>query len=63
MAQFYRFYEPSIWQQAVAKLENSKKVYDHPLAAGEFNPIGISEFNLTEILPEELKSSLPTLKR
>lgn len=25
-------------------------------------PIGISEFNLTEILPEELKSSLPTIE-
>ena len=25
-------------------------------------PIGISEFNLTEIVPEELKSSLPTIE-
>lgn len=25
-------------------------------------PIGISEFNLTEVLPEELKSSLPTIE-
>ncbi|MEJ7778677.1 MAG: PDDEXK nuclease domain-containing protein [Daejeonella sp.] len=37
MAQFYRFYEPSIWQQAVAKLENAKKVYDHPLAADKLS--------------------------
>ncbi len=25
-------------------------------------PMGVSEFNLTEILPEELKSSLPTIE-
>ena len=25
-------------------------------------PIGVSEFNLTEVLPEELKSSLPTIE-
>jgi hypothetical protein len=25
-------------------------------------PIGVSEFNLTDVLPEELKSSLPTIE-
>ena len=25
-------------------------------------PIGVSEFQLTEIIPEELKSSLPTIE-
>lgn len=29
---------------------------------GMSQPIGVSEFNLTEILPEELKSSLPTIE-
>ena len=29
---------------------------------GMSQPMGVSEFNLTEILPEELKSSLPTVE-
>lgn len=29
---------------------------------GMSQPMGVSEFNLTEVLPEELKSSLPTLE-
>lgn len=27
------------------------------------NPMGVSEFKITKILPEELKSSLPTIEK
>jgi hypothetical protein len=41
----------------------NKNNFETEFALRDINkPLGISEFNLTEILPEELKSSLPTIE-
>ena len=56
----YQFYQSEISQQSIDQL----LVFDfgQHLVAQNQKPMEVSEFKITKILPEELKSSLPTIE-
>lgn len=50
---------PTIGRQLVAQLENESR---QQLVGQIHKPIGVSEYQLTQLLPENLKSSLPSIE-
>lgn len=69
--QWYKFYNQAliIWQQPVAKLGNDKGQQPvAPISEDAFfsvpwgQPIGISEYQLSKLMSEDIQSQLPTIE-
>ncbi len=60
---FYTFCNPLIGQQPVDQLSENETIQFVNFALRDINkPMGVSEFQFTGILLENLKSSLPTVE-
>ena len=61
---WFKFHYGQIVQQAVGQLQSiENQPIETEFALRDINkPMGVSEFQLTEILPDELKSSLPSIE-